>query len=149
MKISDILSATDVVILNDEISKRQLLQNLAAQAAKSSNVDARTLFDVVLERENLGTTAFGKGTALPHGRIPDLSRTQAVFARVNGGTDFDAIDGKKADLFFMLLSPENSGADHLTALAEISKILKSESICAQLRSAKNPADLYRILTTQD
>ena len=66
MKISDILNVADVITLDDISSKRELLQNLTTQAAKTANVDGRTLFDVVLERENLGTTAFGKGTALPH-----------------------------------------------------------------------------------
>jgi len=146
MKISDILKSSDVLVLNDVANKRQLLGVLAEQAAKSSNIDGRTLFDVVLERENLGSTAFGKGTALPHGRIPDLERTQAVFAKVNGGTDFDAADGQKADLVFMLLSPENSGADHLTALAEISRIIKNEAVCARLRQAADTAEIYRILT---
>lgn len=146
MKISDILNSSDVLILENIPNKRQLLKDLAEQAAKSSNVDARTLFDVVLERENLGSTAFGKGTALPHGRIPELSRTQAVFARINGGTDFDAADGQKADLIFMLLSPENSGADHLTALSEISRMIKNEAACAKLRQAADTAEIYKILT---
>lgn len=146
MKISDILKSSDVLILNDVQNKRQLLKDLAEQAAKSSNVDARTLFDVVLERENLGSTAFGKGTALPHGRIPELDRTQAVFAKINGGTDFEAADEQKTDLVFMLLSPENSGADHLTALSEISRIIKNEAVCAKLRQATNAAEIYKILT---
>ena len=146
MKISDILKSSDVLVLDEAANKRQLLSILEEQAAKSSNVDGRTLFDVVLERENLGSTAFGKGTALPHGRIPELKQTQAVFAKVKGGTDFDAADGQKTDLFFMLLSPENSGADHLTALAEISRIIKNDAICAQLRKAANAAEIYKILT---
>ncbi len=145
MKISDILNATDVLILDQIQSKRQLLRDLAEQAAKTANVDARTLFDVVLERENLGSTAFGKGTAVPHGRIPALKHTQAVFARVNGGTDFDAVDGQKVDLVFMLLTPENSGADHLSALSEISGIMRSESECSKLRKAATAADIYKIL----
>ncbi len=146
MKISDILKSSDVLVLNDVANKRQLLKDLAEQAAKSSNVDARTLFDVVLERENLGSTAFGKGTALPHGRIPELDKTQTVFAKISNGTDFDAADGQKVDLVFMLLSPENSGADHLTALAEISRIIKSEEACAKLRKATTEAEIYKILT---
>jgi PTS system nitrogen regulatory IIA component len=146
MKISDILNVADVITLDDISSKRELLQNLTTQAAKTANVDGRTLFDVVLERENLGTTAFGKGTALPHGRIPELNKIQTVFAKVNGGADFDAADGQKVDLVFMLLSPENSGADHLMALAEMSKLIKNESTCSKLRKATSSSEIYKILT---
>ena len=145
MNISDILKATDVLILDKTSSKIEVLQVLTEHAAKTSKVDARSLLDVVLERENLGNTAFGKGVALPHGRIPALKQTQALFAKINGGVDFDAVDGKKVDLVFMLLSPENSGADHLTALSAISGIVKNDAACAKLRKATNPTDIYKIL----
>lgn len=146
MKLSDILHATDVLVLDGVSSKRQLLQDLADHAAKTAGVDARTLFDVVLERENLGTTAMGKGIALPHARVPSLKHTQALFAKIKGGVDFEAADQKKADLVFMLLSPEDSGADHLNALAEISRIVKSDTECAKLRKAASPAEIYKILS---
>ncbi len=146
MKLSDILHATDVLVLDGVSSKRQLLQDLADHAAKTAGVDARTLFDVVLERENLGTTAMGKGIALPHARVPSLKHTQALFAKVKGGVDFEAEDQKKADLVFMLLSPEDSGADHLNALAEISRVMKSDTECAKLRKATSSAEIYKILS---
>jgi len=145
MSISDILQVTDILVLDKAASKREVLQILTEQAAKTAEVDAVTLFDVVWERENLGTTAFGKGTAFPHGRIPSLRRTQALFAKVVGGVDFDAVDEKKVDLVFMLLSPENSGADHLTALSEISEIMRNGAACAKLRKAASPTDIYKIL----
>lgn len=146
MKLSDILHATDVLVLDSVSSKRQLLQDLADHAAKTAGVDARTLFDVVLERENLGTTAMGKGIALPHARVPSLKHTQALFAKVKDGVDFEAEDQKKADLVFMLLSPEDSGADHLNALAEISRVMKSDTECAKLRKATSSAEIYKILS---
>lgn len=146
MKLSDILHATDVLVLDGVSSKRQLLQDLADHAAKTAGVDARTLFDVVLERENLGTTAMGKGIALPHARVPSLKHTQALFAKVKGGVDFEAEDQKKADLVFMLLSPEDSGADHLNALAEISRVIKSDTECDKLRKATSSAEIYKILS---
>lgn len=146
MKISDILQKNDVLVLNEVNSKRQLLQDLADYAAKTAGVDARTLFDVILERENLGTTAMGKGIALPHARVPALERTQALFAKVNDGVDFDADDEKKVDLVFLLLSPEDSGADHLNALAEISRIMKSDVECAKIRKASTPEEIYKILS---
>ncbi|MDO4184747.1 MAG: PTS sugar transporter subunit IIA [Rhodospirillales bacterium] len=146
MKLSDILHATDVLVLDGVSSKRQLLQDLADHAAKTAGVDARTLFDVVLERENLGTTAMGKGIALPHARVPSLKHTQALFAKVKGGVDFEAEDQRKADLVFMLLSPEDSGADHLNALAEISRVMKSDTECTKLRKATSSAEIYKILS---
>ena len=146
MKLSDILHATDVLVLDGVKSKRQLLQDLADHAAKTAGVDARTLFDVVLERENLGTTAMGKGIAVPHARVPSLKRTQALFAKVKGGVDFEAQDERKADLIFLLLSPEDSGADHLNALAEISRIVKSDTECAKLRKASSSSEIYKILS---
>lgn len=145
MKISDILSASDVMILDEVSSKRQLLQDLTAQATKSAKVDARILFDIVWERENLGSTALGKGVALPHGRIPDLKRTQALFAKVKSGVDFDE-HNTRTDLVFMLLSPENSGADHLEALSKISGIIRNEAECSKLRQAKTATEIYNILT---
>ncbi len=146
MKISDILQAGDVLVLDGVSSKRELIQGLADHAAKTAKVDARTLFDAVLERENLGTTAMGKGIALPHARVTALKHTQGLFAKIKGGVEFDAADEKKVDLVFLLLSPEDSGADHLNALAEISKIMKSDTECAKIRRATNSADIYKILS---
>ena len=145
MKIFDILRPDNVSVMEEVASKRDLLQILTQNAAKTCKVDARTLFDVVLERESLGSTAFGKGTALPHGRIPELSKTIAVFAKVTNGVDFEAGDEKSVDLVFMLLSPENSGADHLQALAEISAVLRNENLCAKLRKATTADEIYKIL----
>lgn len=146
MKISDILHVADVLVLDGVESKRHLLQDLADHAAQTSGVDARTLFDVVLERENLGTTALGKGVAIPHARVATLKRTQALFAKVKDGVDFEAPDEKKVDLVFLLLSPENSGADHLDALAEISRIIKNDDKCARIREAEDSAEIYKILS---
>lgn len=146
MKISDILTLNDVVIIDDTVSKRQLLKELSSKASVKTGIDERTLFDIVLERENLGSTAFGGGTALPHGRIPELTELKGIFAKLTNNIDFDACDEKPVDLVFMLISPENSGADHLTALAQISKIIKDEDICNSIRQAKTTEEIYRILT---
>ncbi|MBR1649281.1 MAG: PTS sugar transporter subunit IIA [Alphaproteobacteria bacterium] len=146
MKISDILSASDVLMLEDVSSKRELLKSLAVHAAPKAGIDERVLFDIVLERENLGSTVIGKGAALPHGRIPGLKHTQALFAKVKGGVDFNAADEQKSDLVFMLLSPEDSGADHLEALAKIAGIIKNEEQCSKLRHAASTAEIYKILT---
>ena len=144
MNISDIL--TDVVLLEKAESKRELLQILSQKLAAVSGVDERALFDVVWERESLGSTGFGNGTAMPHGRIPELNRLYGIFAKLAQPLEFDAADNKPVDLVFMLLSPENSGADHLTALAKISCLLKDEENPRRLREASDVQCIRDILT---
>jgi len=145
MKISEILTTDGIVLLSDTPSKRQLLQDLTTMAAAVSGIEARTLFDVVLERENLGSTGFGKGIALPHARIPGLKKVTGVFAKLKNAVDFGAADNNPVDLVFLLLSPENSGADHLTALAQISRIIKDDTSCKKIRSASSTEEIYKIL----
>ncbi len=147
MKISDILAGNDVVILDNAASKKQLLKIMSDKLAVGSGIDNLTMFDIILERESLGSTAFGGGVALPHGRVPGLHKLKGIFARLSDGIDFEAADGQPVDLVFMLVSPENSGADHLSALAQISKVIKNEEICAKIRTANNANEIYRLLTT--
>ena len=104
-----------------------------------------TIFDSLLERENLGSTGFGGGTALPHSRFTGLDKVYAFFAKPSYPVDFDAIDNKPADLVFLLMSPEGSGADHLTALAMLSRILKDEAICERLRKMEKSTEIYALL----
>lgn len=145
MKISDIMTEKNVVLGVKALSKRQLLQDLAQKASEITGINERTLFDIVLERENLGSTGFGSGTALPHGRIPDLDKVYGFFAKLSAPLDFEAIDNKPVDLVFLLLSPEGSGADHLTALAQVSRILKDEATCEKLRQADTAEKIYSLL----
>lgn len=145
MKISDIMTEKNVVLGVKALSKRQLLQDLAQKASEITGINERTLFDIVLERENLGSTGFGSGTALPHGRIPDLDKVYGFFAKLSAPLDFEAIDSKPVDLVFLLLSPEGSGADHLTALAQVSRILKDEATCEKLRQADSAEKIYSLL----
>lgn len=146
MNISDIMSEKSVLIDVKANSKRELLQELAAKATEMTGLDERTIFDTFLERENLGSTGFGNGTALPHGRFDGLDKVCAIFARLSSPLDFDAIDGKPVDLVFALLSPEGNGADHLTALAKMSRILKDEALCAKIRQAAKPIEIYALIS---
>jgi len=145
MKISDILSADSVFADVKANNKRQLLQDLALKAAREAGVDERTVADSVWERENLGSTGYGNGTAFPHARIEGLKTIKAIFARLASPLDFNSVDHKPVDLVFLLISPENSGADHLTALASLSRVLKNEDICQKLRQAKNKEEIFNIL----
>ncbi len=145
MKISDIMTVNNISVAIKANSKRQLLQELAEKAAEITGITERTIFDIVLERENLGSTGFGGGTALPHGRLTDIDKVYGFFARLSTPVDFEAIDGKPVDLIFLLLSPEGSGADHLTALAQVSRILKDEATCEKLRQAETREQIYALL----
>lgn len=149
MNIPEIMSEKSVFIGLKAGSKRDVLQELSTQAAKLTGLDERTLFDTLLERENLGSTGFGGGTALPHGRFATLDKVQAVFARLANPVDFEAIDGKPVDLIFVLLSPEGSGADHLTALAKLSRVLKDEILCDKLRKVNSPLEAFALLNEKD
>lgn len=145
MKISDILPLSNILIDVKVNSKRQLLQELAEVAADSVKADARMVTDSVWERENLGSTGYGGGTAFPHARIDGIEKVTAVFARLAEPTEFDAVDGKPVDLVFLLISPENSGADHLTALAALSRLLKDQDVCEKLRQARSKEEVFAIL----
>ncbi len=146
MRLSEIMSVNSVVLSLKANNKRQLLQELAQKASELTGINDRTIFDTILERENLGSTGFGGGTALPHGRLSELDKVFGLFVRLNSPIDFDAIDNKPVDLVFLLLSPESNGADHLTALAQISRILKDEETCTKLRAASSKDEIYALLT---
>lgn len=145
MKLSEIMSEESIFLGLKSNSKRQLLQDIAAKASAISGIDERTIFDTILERENLGSTGFGEGTALPHGRFENLDKVYGFIAKLNSPVDFEAIDGKPVDLVFMLLSPEGNGADHLTALAFASRILKDESLRSKLRQMNSAQEIYALL----
>ncbi|MCH8111825.1 MAG: PTS IIA-like nitrogen regulatory protein PtsN [Proteobacteria bacterium] len=146
MEISDLLS-TEGVISNLKVSgKKQALQELAAKAAQLTDLPERAIFDVLLERERLGTTGVGGGIAIPHGKLPSLERLHGVFARLDHPVDFDAIDEQPVDLFFLLLAPESAGADHLKALARVSRLLRDKMVCDKLRGSDSSDALYALLT---
>lgn len=146
MQLSDILSADGVVPSLKASSKKQALQELAQLAAKQSGLDARLVFETLLQRERLGSTGLGQGIAIPHGKFAGLDRLYTVFARLPHPIDFDAVDDQPVDLIFLLLAPESAGADHLKALARISRLLRDPAIVAKLRGSESAAALYSILT---
>ena len=145
MEIEDILNESCVVTSLKATSKKHALQQLAARAAKATGLDERRIFDVLLERERLGSTGVGSGLAIPHGKLPQLDRLHGLFARLDKPVDFDAIDDQPVDLVFLLLAPEGAGADHLKALARISRILRDRAFCEKLRGSENPDALFALL----
>jgi len=146
MEIVEILSLQGVLANLKAGSKKQLLQELAAVAAKETGIHERTIFDVLLERERLGSTGVGKGIAIPHGKLGHIDRLHGVFARLPAAVDFEAIDEQPVDLIFLLLAPEGAGADHLKALARISRLLRDDDVCTRLRGSEHADALYALLT---
>ena len=146
MEINDLISS-DVVVANlKATSKKQVLQDLSRRASDSTGLHERAIFDVLMERERLGTTGVGNGIAIPHGKLPGLDRLHGYFARLEQPVDFQSIDERPVDLIFLLLAPESAGADHLKALAKISRVLRDGNICEKLRGTDTSDALYAILT---
>jgi len=148
MEISDILTPERVVASLRATSKKQALQELARHASSVTGLNERAIFDVLLERERLGTTGVGNGIAIPHGKLNELDGLYGLFARIEKPVDFDSIDDDPVDLIFVLLAPEGAGADHLKALARVSRLLRDDSACEKLRGSDTPEALYAILTEQ-
>ena len=148
MEICDLLSPETVVYTIRATSKKQVLQELASLAANFSGQNQRAIFDVLLERERLGTTGIGRGVAIPHGKLPGLDRLYGVFAKLEKPVDFEAIDNQEIDLVFLLIAPEKAGADHLQALSRISRMFRDFEICKKLRAANNHKTLHKLLLNQ-
>ena len=146
MELHQLLSPDGVIASLKATSKKQALQELAARAARLTGVHERTILDTLLERERLGTPGVGQGSAIPHGKRAGLPRLYGLFARLDHPIDFDAIDDVPVDLIFLLLAPEAAGADHLKALARVSRLLRDKAICEKLRGTDNPDALYALLT---
>ncbi len=145
MGISDILSESMVLAGVEAENKRGLLEQLSAFVAEKENIDKNSIFEAILERENLGSTGYGDGVAFPHARIDGLDKVIAVFARLDKGIDYDSLDSHPVDLIAFLLSPEKSGEDHLQALAVMSRVLKDAETCRKIREAKSAHEIYLAL----
>jgi PTS system nitrogen regulatory IIA component len=152
MEIEDLLSSPAQVLPRlKAANKKQALQELAKRAAELTGapdrqIHERQVFDVLLERERLGTTGVGNGIAIPHGKLGDIKSMFGLFARLDPAVDFEAIDEQPVDLIFLLLAPEGAGADHLKALARVSRLLRDRSICEKLRGADQAEAIYALLT---
>ena len=148
MEIVDLVAPEGVVAKLKATSKKQALQVLAQRAAKIVGLHERSIFGTLLERERLGTTGVGVGIAIPHGKLTDLDRLHGLFARLDTPIDFDAIDDQPVDLIFLLLAPESAGAEHLKALARVSRLLRDKQLCDKLRGTDNAEVIYALLTEQ-
>jgi len=145
MNIADFLSASDVAVGVRAPDKGQLIADLARRASGSTGVDAAAIAQALQARERLGSTGLGKGFALPHARVPGLTRFFGAFFRLARPVDFQAIDEQPVDLVFLLLIPNEAGNDHVTALAAISRRLREAEVLKQARKAGDAGALYRLL----
>ena len=146
MNISDLLVPEAVVAALKAQSKKQLLQELAARTHSLTALPERRVFETLIERERLGTTGVGSGIAIPHGRMAEVTAITGLFVRLDAPIEYEAVDGQPVDLVFMLLAPKNAGADHLKALARVSRLLRDKQVCEKLRAAASAEALYAILT---
>ena len=146
MNLSEIIDSRAVLPAVKAQNKKQLLQELSQAIASMVAVDHRIIFETLLTREKLGSTGLGQGIAIPHGRLPNINRVYGLFAKLASPVAFESVDSQPVDLVFVLLSPDHAGADHLTALARISRLLRESGTIAKLRGTTTAEGLYAILT---
>jgi nitrogen PTS system EIIA component len=146
MELGDLLTPEAVIPSLKAKTKKEALQELAEKAANATQLAARDVLETLLQRERLGSTGVGRGIAIPHGRMAALKSIYCLFARLETPIDFDALDNEPVDLIFLLLAPEHAGADHLKALARISRLLREPASIEKLRTSHDRAQLYAVLT---
>jgi PTS system nitrogen regulatory IIA component len=148
MDIDDLLAPDGIVLRSGASSKRQALQGVAEVAAQALNLDEARVFDTLLEREALGSTGLGNGVAVPHARIEGIKRIRGVFVRLDTPVAYDSVDDRPVDLIFALFAPPRDGAEHLRALAAVSRALRSSELRENLRQART-LDAVKALFVRD
>lgn len=146
MQISDLLSPEGVLASLKVKDKKTLLSLLADKAAFLTRVPSQRILETLIERERLGTTGVGQGIAIPHGRLTEIRKITGIFVKLDTPIEYEAVDNQPVELVFMLLAPEGSGADHLKALARVSRLLRNQAACDKLRKATSSEAMYAILT---
>ena len=148
-ELSDLLIAdaveADLVVAN----KKALFQLVGAFAARRTGLPQKEILAALNAREKLGSTGFGGGAAIPHGKLEGLPKVVGHFARLSAPIDFGAVDGMPVDLVFLLLSPPDAGAEHLKALAMVSRVFRDRALLAKLRGARSRDALYALLAGQE
>ena len=146
MDLSDLITPYGVIPSLKASNKKQVLQILSDRAADLTGLNSVDIYNILIQRERLGTTGIGMGVGIPHGKLPELATLYGIFARLDRPIPFEAIDDQPVDLVFLLLAPTNAGADHLKALARVSRLLRDRPTCQKLRGTDNPDALYALLT---
>lgn len=149
MQLSEFLDFDSIKPALPGGNKRALLQQLAQLAGQRLELDSAAILASLSERERLGSTGFGGGVAIPHGKIDGLSRIYGMFARLSEPLDYKALDGRPVDLVFLLLSPPDAGAEHLKALAAISRVIRHGPTLERLRGARSRDAIAAVLMGAD
>lgn len=149
MHLADFLDTDAIKTALPGGNKRSLMKQLAELAAQRLGLDSSTILAGLNEREQLGSTGFGQGVAIPHAKVEGLDRIYGLFARLGEPVDYKAIDGRRVDLVFLLLSPPDAGAEHLKALAAISRVTRDAATLERLRGARSRDALAALLMGAD
>ncbi len=147
MNISQLLSPTATLVCDKISSKKKVLEKVSEIMAESIGCKAKQIFESLLSREKLGTTALGDGVAIPHGRVANCEKATAVFMLLESKIDYDAPDKKPVDIIFAIMVPEKAHQNHLRHLAKIAELLSNQAIVSQIRHAHSSEALYEILET--
>lgn len=147
MELSNLITLETIYPNMKASSKKQLLQELGTIVKDKIGKPIFEIASVLMERERLGSTGVGHGVAIPHGRFSELDQICGVFVKLDKPVNYDSIDDQPVDLIFLLLAPEEAGADHLKALAKVSRIFRDQATCAKLRGADNSDAIYAILNS--
>jgi PTS system nitrogen regulatory IIA component len=145
MPLTDLVASSAIVPSLKVTGKKQALQELAAKSAALTGQSERSIYEILLQRERLGSTAVGNGIAIPHGKLARLEKLFGLFARLDRPIEFEALDGQPVDLIFLLLAPESAGADHLKALARVARLLRDAEIAHKLRESRDADAIYSVL----
>ncbi len=145
MQISDLINPARVIPNLEVSGKKQLLEKISVIVAGEIAVDARVVFDLLLEREKLGSTGVGSGIAIPHGKLSKINQLYGFFVRLKKAVDYDALDEIPVDIVFVLIAPDKAGGDHLQGLALVARKLRDQDICARLRKGKDATAICAIL----
>jgi PTS system nitrogen regulatory IIA component len=144
--LSDLVTPQSVIATLDASNKKAALQSLCDRASEILGLPSIEIFNVIIQRERLGSTGLGGGVAIPHARLPNLKQSVGVFARLKAPIDFESVDDEPVDIIMLLLAPENAGADHLRALARVSRLLRDQRTVEKLRGCRDRSAIYAVLT---
>ena len=149
MRLTELLDFDSIRVGLGAGNKRQLLQQLGQIAGARLGFDPAAIVDSIVERERLGTTGFGNGVAIPHGKVEGLTTIYAMLVRLAEPVDYKAIDGQPVDIAFLLLSPPDAGAAHLKALAAVSRTVRNGATLEKMRGARSRDALAAVLMSAD
>ena len=146
MNIKDMLSDKSFLVNFEASSKKNVLYELSKLAEKDIKIDSRIILEALTKREKLGSTAVGNGIAIPHANCPDIDKPKVFVALLSNSLDFNANDDQPVDIIFLLLAPDNSGSEHLQALALVSRLLRNKELTTKLRGCKNTESAFAVIS---